>query len=302
MKSFDKKDVIYKFEHGMRPIATLKDGESFTVETNDCFLQQVKSDDDLIEEIDMNKVNPATGPFYVENAQVGDLLKVEILDIRINDQGTVVVLPGGGGLADQATKPLTRIVPVENGKVNFLGIKSPIDPMIGVIGVSPGKEQESVLTGVPYNHGGNMDTTDVRKGATLYFPVREEGALLALGDFHAIMGDGELCISGLEVEAEADLKVSVVKDVKTTWPILENDEEIMVIASGESLEIAVQNAATELTEFVQKSFDIMWEEAYMFSSLFVDYKISQVVNEMRTVRAVVKKDILDIDTLFKAIK
>lgn len=294
MRKVNTNSVIYKFEHGLDAIDTIKDGERINVHTNDCFFQQVESVSDLVSNIDFGQVNPATGPYYVENAKVGDILKVEILDIRVNDKGSIVVLPGGGALGDKVKQPLTRIVDVVDGKVDFLGLKKEIDPMIGVIGVSPGKNQEGVVTGTPFNHGGNMDTTDVRKGATLYFPVREDGAMLALGDCHAIMADGELCISGLEVQADVDLKVSVIKDKTINWPILENDKSVMVIASAETLDDAVKAAGYEITDYIQQGHDMMWEEAYMFNSLFVDYKISQVVNPMKTVRAVVDKDLLSI--------
>ncbi len=299
MKYFKSDDVIYKFEYGLKPLAKISNGESISVHTHDCFFQQVKSNDDIVSDIDFGKVNPATGPFYIENAEVGDVLKVEILDIRISDQGSIVVLPGGGALGEMVSEPMTRIVDIKNNEVDFLGIKKEIDPMIGVIGVSPGKNQEGVVTGTPGNHGGNMDTTDVRIGSTLYFPVREDGAMLALGDAHAIMGDGELCISGLEVEADIDLKISVIKDVKINWPIIENDKEVMVVASEETLDEAVVSSAKEITEYIKKSHNILWEEAYMFNSLYTDYKISQVVNPLKTVRAVVSKDLLPIESILK---
>ncbi len=299
MKVINTNEVIYEFKYGLEPIETLNDGETVSVHTQDCFFQQVKSNDDLISDIDFGKVNPATGPFYIKGAEVGDVLKVEILDIRVDDHGSIVVLPGGGALGDKVKSPLTRIVPTKDGVVDFLGIKKAIDPMIGVIGVSPGIDQEGVVTGTPGNHGGNMDTTDVRKGATLYFPVREKGAMLALGDCHAIMGDGELCISGLEVQADVDFKVSVIKDVKINWPIIENDKEVMVVASEVTLDDAVVSAGYEITEFIKNAHNILWEEAYMFNSLYVDYKISQVVNPMKTVRAVVSKDLLPISSILK---
>lgn len=297
MRVIHANKVIYKFKHDLEPIDTIKDGEKVSIHTNDCFFQQVETQDDLVSEIDFGQVNPANGPFFIENAEIGDVLKVEILDIRVADQGSIVVLPGGGALGNKVSKPLTRIVPIEDGQVNFLGLKKDIDPMIGVIGVSPGKDQEGVVTGTPGNHGGNMDTTDVRKGATLYFPVREKGALLALGDCHAIMGDGELCISGLEIQADVDLKISVVKNVSINWPLIENDTQVMVVSSEDTLDDAVKSAGYEITDFIQKAHDILWEEAYMFNSLFVDYKISQVVNPKKTVRAVVDKDLLPISKI-----
>lgn len=299
MRVIKKENVIYKFEHGLNPIDTIQDGETVSIHTQDCFYQQVLSNDDIITEIDFAKVNPASGPFYVENAEIGDVLKVEILDIKIARSGSIVVLPGGGALGDKVTKPLTRIVQIEDNQVNFLGLKQDIDPMVGVMGVSPGIEQEGIVTGTPGNHGGNMDTTDIRKGATVYFPIREKGALFALGDCHAIMGDGELCVSGLEVQADVSLKVSVIKDADIKWPLIENDKEVMVVASAETLDEAVVKAARELTQYVQETHKIEWEEAYMFNSMFVDYKISQVVNPLKTVRAVVSKDLLTISQILK---
>ena len=299
MKRIESKHVIYKFMNGLEAIAKVDNGESFTVKTNDCFFQQLKSNNDLIEHIDFNKVNPATGPIFIEDAEIGDILKLEILDIRVENEGVIVVSPGMGALPEQAQEALTRIIPIVDGQVDFLGIKAEIDPMIGVIGVSPGKDQEGVLTAIPHNHGGNMDTTDIRKGATLYFPIREKGAMLALGDCHAIMGDGEICVSGMEIPAEVDLKATIIKNKKIDWPLLENEKEIMVIASGETLQSALKAAATELTRHVEKSLGILWEEAYMFNSLFVDYKISQAVNANKTVRAVVKKEILDIEMILE---
>ncbi len=297
MRVINTDQVIYKFESGLEAIDTIGDGETLKIHTNDCFFQQVKSNDDLISDIDFGRVNPATGPFFVENAKVGDVLKVEIIDIEVASSGSIVVLPGGGALGDKVSKPVTRIVEVVDGQVDFLGLKKNIDPMVGVIGVSPGSNQEGVVTGTPGNHGGNMDTTDIRKGATVYFPIREDGAMFALGDCHAIMGDGELCISGLEVQADVTLKVSVIKDVSINWPIIENDNEVMVVASEETLDEAVVSAGYEITEFIKTAHNIMWEEAYIFNSLFVDYKISQVVNPMKTVRAVVSKELLPIESI-----
>lgn len=293
MKVFDATKVIYEFKSGLDVIGEVNVGESFTVHCNDCFSQQVRHESDLISNIDFSQVNPATGPIYINGAEVGDVLKVDILDIRLADQGSIVVLPGGGLLGDLVNKPATRIVTVKDGMVDFLGIKQAIDPMIGVIGVSPGAKQDGVVTGTPGNHGGNMDTTDVRIGSSLYFPVREQGAMLALGDCHAVMGDGEVCVAGLEIEAEVDLKVSLIKNKQIEWPLLENDKEFMAIVSGETLDDAIYQASKVMCNLVERGLGITWNDAYMFNSMFVDYKISQAVNPMKTVRAVVSKELLD---------
>lgn len=287
--------VIYEFKHGMEAIETLKDGEEITVESNDCFFQQIESSDDVITEIDFGKINPATGPFYIENAEVGDLLKVEILDIELADQGATVVLPDGGLLGDRVKESMSRISFIKDGQVDFMGIKADVEPMVGVIGVSPGREGEALVTGVPGRHGGNMDTKDVKIGSSIYLPVREEGALLALGDIHGIMGDGEICVSGLEIPAKVSIKVSVIKDKKLNWPVIETEDEIMVVASEETLEESSYEASLEMVNIVEKALEMEWSEAYMFASLFMDLRISQIVNPMKTVRAAVKKDFLDMD-------
>lgn len=301
MRLCNSKKVIYNFKHGMEAIDKIKDGETFIVETHDCFYEQIKNNEDIITEIDFNKINPATGPYYVEGADVGDLLKIDILDIELADQGVTVVLPDGGLLGDRVKKPLSRISYIEDGKVNFLGVKRDIEPMIGVIGVSPGINQEPVVTGTPGNHGGNMDTNDIKIGSSLYLPVREKGAYLALGDVHAIMGDGEICVSALEIPAKVKLKVSVIKDKKLNWPLIETDDEIMIVGSGDNIEEASYNSSLELVDIISKALDFKWEEAYMFSSLFVDLKISQIVNPKKTVRAAVKKEILDMEKIMKVI-
>lgn len=287
--------VIYEFKYGMEPIGTLKDGEKVTIESNDCFYQQVKNDDDVITEIDFGKINPATGPFYIEGAEIGDLVKVDILEIELEDQGATVVMPDGGLLGDRVKESISRISYIEDGMVDFLGIKAKVEPMVGVIGLSPGKDQEGLVTGVPGNHGGNMDTNDVKIGSSLYLPVREKGGLLALGDVHAIMGDGEICVSGLEIPAKVTIKVSLIKDRKLNWPVIETEEEIMVVASKETLEESSYEASLEMVNILEKALELDWSEAYMFASLFVDLRISQLVNPTKTVRAAVKKEFVDME-------
>ena len=295
MTHYTQEHVIYEFATGQKPIATITPGVSFSVACNDCFLQQVQTESDLVSNIDFSHVNPATGPFYIEGAAIGDTLKVEIQEIEVHSKGSIVVLPDAGALGHLVREPKTRIVQIENGQVDFLGHRMPVNPMIGVIGVSPGADQPPVETGTPGNHGGNMDTTDIKAGSTLYLPVRETGAMLALGDCHAIMGDGELCVSGLEVEATVTLRVSLIKNTTLQWPILENNDEVMVIASAPTLDEAVVVAGTEMTQRLTSALDISFEDAFMFNSLYVDYKISQVVNPMKTVRAVVSKSLVSME-------
>lgn len=301
MKTIKGNHSIYSFKPKMNPVEKVKLGEVFKVVTNDCFFGQITEENQLLSEIDYSRLNPATGPIYVEGAEPGDLLKVKILSINVEPKGVALVVPGGGILGHKVTKSLTKILKIENGFCYFNGLPIPIKPMIGVIGVAPDGDDGEWSTDSPWKHGGNMDTTDICEGSTLYFPVRQEGALLALGDLHAVMGDGEICFTGCEVNGEVVLQVDIIKGKATTWPLVETKESTMVIGSGDTLEEAVVAATEQAVDHLAKGLNILWEEAYILASLVVDLKISQVVDPKVTVRAAIPKLILPTEVIIKLI-
>ncbi|SHH04835.1 amidase [Anaerosphaera aminiphila DSM 21120] len=300
MEKLSRENVIYNFENGMRESYRVKENEIFTVETCDCFHQQITSEEQVLLEIDMDIVNPATGPIYVEGAKKGDILKVEILDIKVADKGVSAAIPGSGGLPEESRDAIVKVIEIKNSKANYLGKEIPIVPMIGVIGVAPSEESGVWGSHTPYRHGGNMDTKTITKGTTLYFDVAQEGAMLSLGDLHAVMGDGELCFTGLEIPGEVELKVSVIKSSRELgWPVLESKDKISIIASGETLEDAMKEAASAGVKFISEALNVTWAEAYVMASLALDLKISQVVNPMKTIRAEIPKYILSMEKLLE---
>ena len=303
MKIIDGSKVIYAFKDKMDYIDRIKAGEEFIVKTNDCFYQQIRSEKDLVEEIDGDRLNPATGPLYIEGAEPGDSLKIDILDIKVASEGVALTIPEGGLLGDLVEKPLTRIIEVRDNMAYFSeDIKFPIDPMIGVIGLAPSEQVGSVPTSTPYMHGGNMDTKEIKANTSLYLPVEQEGGLLALGDLHASMGDGEVCFTGLEIPGEVKLKVELIKGKKLDWPILENDKELMVIVSERGLDKALYTSAHTLVNYISKAKNISFEEAYILSSLKMDLRVSQLVNPLVTTRAAISKDILDMEDILGALE
>lgn len=294
--------VIYKFKNQMEPIDRVQPGEKFVVETNDCFFQQVKSENIHLEDLDYDCLNPATGPIYVEGAKAGDILKVKIIDIQVHNKGVAMTVPQEGVLGDIAKKSKIKILDIEDGNALFNGIKIPIDPMIGVIGLAPDKNDGEWPTATPWKHGGNMDTRDIKIGSTLYFPVHQEGALLALGDCHALMGDGEISFAGLEVQAKVTLELDVIKDKTIKWPLVETKDATMVIASGDDVEQAIYEASFQAVNHLKDGLDFDWEDAYILGSLIMDLKISQVVDPKITVRAAIPKDVLSTSDLLKGIQ
>ncbi len=301
MKIIKGDKVIYKFSNQMDHIDKVNLNEKFIVETNDCFFQQIQNEETLLEELDYDCLNPATGPIFVEGAEPGDLLKVDILAIEVANKGTTMTVPGEGVLGDQVTKAKVKILPIEDDYAIFNGIKIPIVPMIGVIGVAPNKEDGEWPTATPWKHGGNMDTKDIKAGSTLYFPVHQKGALLALGDCHATMGDGEICFTGLEIPAKVSLKVDVIKNKTIKWPLLETKEATMVLASGDDVDDAIYEASSQAVNHLQKGLNFDFEDAYMLASLAMDLKISQVVDPKITVRAAIPKYILSSDDLIESL-
>lgn len=299
MKKISSDKVIYTFKPKMEEVEKVLPDEIFQVETNDCFYGQIKKEEQLVTEVDFSRINPATGPIYVENAEPGDILKVEILDIELPEKGVIVTVPGEGILGEMVERAKTNIIEIDGDFCYFNGLKIPVTPMIGVIGVAPSDETGEYPTGSPWKHGGNMDTKDITVGSIVYFPVNQPGALLALGDCHAVMGDGEVCVAGCEINSKVTLKLNLIKRKKIEWPIVETKDSWMIVASGKNLEEASKEAVKYAVKYLETGLKISWDDAYMLSSMILDLKISQVVDPNKTVRAVIPKSILSLRNLFE---
>lgn len=292
MKVIEKTEgKIYSFSPNHEPIYRAKSGESIVIQTYDCFTDQIKSEKQPLSELDWDQINPATGPIYVEGAEPGDALKVTILAIETDVKGVMMVGPGLGTLGDQVEEMKVKVMHVRYGRVLFNQLSLPVRKMIGVIGVAP-KEGE-INCGTPGAHGGNMDNRMVTEGATLYFPVNVSGALFALGDLHAAMGDGEVSVSGVEVAGAVTVKLEVVKGLKVEHPILENVRNFTQIASAETLDEASKLATDLLVKRLVAYTNLSFEDALMLMSAVGHVEICQIVDPLMTVRAVFPKSILD---------
>lgn len=274
---------IHKMSENNPPVAKAKSGDTVCFETLDCFGGQLKSENDLLGGLDWNNVNPASGPLFIESAMPGDVLKVEILKIELDDHGVMVDAPGEGVTGAAVSSESTKILPVENGKVKFNEkLSFPICPMIGVIGTAA--KGEGIDTGTPGSHGGNMDCTRIGEGATLYLPVNTEGALLAMGDLHARMGDGEVEVCGVEIAGKVTVKLTVLKNCKLPTPFLVNSELAMAIHSAETVDEACVGATMAMHGFLTGELGMNEHEAGMLLSVTGNLCICQVVDPEKTVR------------------
>ena len=279
--------VIYEFNKAHRPVKIVPSGTSIEIVTYDCFENQLQTKEDEIAGIDWNRVNPATGPIYVKDAEPGDVLKVSIEKLEIGDQGVMVVGPDLGVMGHRLEEMESKIIRIEDGAARFNDIRIPLNPMIGVIGVAP--EGDGVSCGTPGAHGGNMDNKMITEGAVLYFPVFAEGALFGLGDFHAAMGDGEVSVSGIEVPGKATVKLEVIKGESLVQPMLENAEVVTQIASAATLDEAAKLATELMVDRVVEKTGMPLSEATMLMSAVGQVEICQVVDPLMTARFAVPK-------------
>lgn len=272
MKVIDKS--VYNFSKDNAPIATAEVGELLTFKTLDCFSNRLATENDLITDIDYgyDGANPAAGPVFINGAEPGDVLVVDILDIQVAPQGTITTDCVCGPLFDRS-EVRTKKIDIVDGVADFNGVKFPIDPMIGVIGTAP--DGEPVIDGYPGDHGGNMDSKIIKKGAKVYFPVRVAGALLQMGDVHATMGDAELCGTGIEIPAEILVKTSLIKNFELHWPVTETATHWWVNATGPKMDDALTNASREMQRLIMNQTGWDQTDAFMYMSVQCDVCINQ---------------------------
>lgn len=238
--------------------------------------------------LDFARVNPVTGPVYVEGAQPGDALVVEIIDFEGSGWGWTAIIPGFGLLADDFPTPFLHISSYGAGGVEFApGIRLPVRPFPGTIGVAPGEPGlHSVVP--PREVGGNMDIRDLTRGATLWLPVRVPGALFSVGDTHAAQGDGEVCGTAIESPMVVTLKFTLTKGANLrrpqfsipSPPTRHVDERGYHVTTGIAPDLmqAAKDAVRDMIDYLDKEHRLAPDLAYTLCSVAGDLRISEVVD------------------------
>jgi amidase len=269
-----REDVVWAFGPELEPVLEVEPGETVSFETNDCFSGQIRSEDDLVTEIDFERVNSATGPVAVVGAEPGDSLVVDILDVRPIEWGVATLIPGYGQLIDQVHSPVTRLFKVEDGWVEMNErVRFPARPMVGVVGVATGGE--TLANGLAGEHGGNLDNHMHGPGARIYFPVRQEGGLFAVGDMHASMGDGEICFTGVEIAGEVTVRLGLLKGKHARWPVTELADRWVAHATAEEFPDALQLCSEEAAKLLVDEHGFTIEDAFVFLSVACDAGVAQ---------------------------
>jgi amidase len=266
--------IVYSLDKSHAPVAAVDPGTDLLFETWDARTGTIRSERDLLDQPHPCGPNPATGPVVVRGAEPGDALGVRILDIVLGSRGYTGTRPGKGVLGHIVSQYRTKLFDVVDGMVVFNDrIRFPVRPMVGVIGTAP--PGDGVGTGYPGPHGGNMDHNDVCVGATVYLPVFVPGALLAIGDVHACMGDGEISITALEIPAEVRVRVDLRKRERIARPWIEFPDRWITTGDGPGAAEAIRMAAEEMAQLLMRRLTLSADEAYMLLSIRGDARVSQ---------------------------
>ena len=236
---------------------------------------------DDLKNIDFGPIHPLTGPVYVEEAEIGDILAVDLLDIELHDYGWQAIIPGFGFLSDRFPDARLTIHKINTvaGTATFNDkVQLKLNPFPGVMGVAP-ETAEMLSTIPPRANGGNMDDPNLTKGTTVYFPVFVKGALFSIGDTHAIQGLGEVCGTAIETPMTITYRLRVLKDKPgIKEPQYETDKFYAVTGFGETIDVAAKKAVNYMIDHLINNYNITAEDAYMLCSLVGDLKIVEVVN------------------------
>jgi acetamidase/formamidase len=283
--------VHFTWDAGNEPLLTISSGDTVVVETRDVSDDQIgpNSDSSAVAGLDWDRFYPLAGPIAVAGAQPGDTLAVEILDIHTRGWGWTAILPELGLLPEEFPDPYLRIFDLTAGDVAWMreDIWIPLEPFFGTMGVCPaGASAQPVMP--PGTFGGNMDTRQLIRGATLYLPVQLEGALFSCGDAHGAQGDGEVCVTGLEAPMYAALRFELIRgqalpapQYRTPAPLTRRVDTAPFYGTtgvGGDLYVAAQDAVRAMVSHIASTTGLSPEDAYLLASLVVDLKISEIVD------------------------
>lgn len=298
-----------RWNRALPPRLTIEPGDTVHFECLDSSGAQVHPKMTLPEylAIDRGRIHALTGPVFVSDAEPGDVLQIDVLEVAHKGWGWTSVVEGLGFLKERFSEPFLFQWALEREvSRSLVPAVIPLRPFCGIMGVAPSKDGE-FRTRPPGIFGGNMDVRELCSGATLYLPVLNPGALFSVGDAHAAQGDGEVCINGIECPVDAALRFYLHKRRALPGPIVESAPRIrqdletgwIVVESGTDATVAARAATSRMIDLLAERWGFSDVHAYLLCSVAMHLKFSQVVNEpMFTVSATIPKNVLPARKLF----
>jgi acetamidase/formamidase len=289
-----------------RPVLTVKPGELVTIDTivgiPDMLEELGAAADDPIREMKemyakVKDRGPGphflTGPVAIEGAMPGDVLEIEIVEVRLRSPyGWMMIEPGSGALPEDFPYLRKKLIPLDRDKMlaEFApGIRIPVRPFFGNLGLAPPTGRLS--SAPPAFNAGNLDNKWMVAGTRLMIPVQVPGGLFSVGDGHAAQGDGEVCITAIETNLTGVFRFQVRKDRKLRWPRAETPSHIITMGLHESLDEAARRATKEMIDYLTTERGLSRDDAYMLTSAAADLHVTQVVDGVKGVHAMLPKAI-----------
>ena len=280
---------------GNEPAMRIRPGTALRLWSDDAFGGALRAVTDLsAEKVDLRFVNPQTGPFHVEGAEPGDTLALHLVSLEpARDWGASATIPLFGGMTStdrtvtlqDALPDMTWIYQLDTAartvafqaRSGDFTVELPLEPMLGTVGVAPaGREVRSSL--VPDRFGGNMDTPQMRAGATCFLGVNVEGAMFSIGDGHYRQGEGEACGTAVEGAMTTTLIVELVKGGAPAWPRIEDDTHWLAVGSSRPLEDAWRIAQAEMITWFVELYGLHPMDSYQLLSQITEAPLANVVD------------------------
>ncbi len=290
-----------------KPVLKIKSGDTVEVQTllagtperlRDAFLPVEEIEPALIAVVnEVKDKGPAghilTGPIFIEGTEPGDTLEVRVKEVKLAiNYGFTGFVARRGFLPEDFDRTRTRIIRLDEKRmVGYFGkgIEIPLRPFFGCMGVAPPPSAGRVSSGPPGVHAGNLDNKELVAGTTLFIPVHVPGALFSVCDGHAAQGNGEVCLTAIETSLKGTLQFVVRKDLKLRWPRAETPTHYIVMGLDKDLTKATKLAVREAVDFLVTHKELSPDEAYMLTSLAVDFSITQLVDGTLGVHGMIPK-------------
>ena len=278
------------WDRTVEPVLSVASGSEVAFDALDASCGQITADSTVADlaALDFSRVDQVAGPIFIEGAEPGDTLEVELLEFTPGDWGWTAAIPGFGLLADEFPDPALRITRLAERIAEFLpGVRIPLAPFCGELGVAPAGEARSTIP--PTELGGNMDTRHLTAGSTLWLPVAVPGALFSLGDGHAAQGDGEVCGTAIETPMRATVRLTVRRDVRVTAPEFRTAGPLGASTNtagwyaadgvGPDLMTAARDATRRMIDRLGIEYGLAAIDAYLLMSVAGDLRISEIVDQ-----------------------
>jgi len=300
------------WDRSLEPRLRIEPGDEVQIECMDASGGQVQPGMTTEEylKIDRTKIHALTGPIWIEGAEPGDVLEIDVLFTRHAGWGWSSVVEGLGFLKERFREPYLFHWQLDGEWTSSLQpAVVPVRPFLGVMGVARA-DDGAFRTRPPGPFGGNLDVRELCAGSKLYLPVYNKGALFSCGDGHAAQGDGEVCINGIECPLDVTLGFDLHKQHSLAGPIVEASDKAaadstadawVVVETGTDLLAASRAATGRMVDLLVERWGFSDIHAYILCSVALKLRLSQVVNEpVFTVSAALSKQILPERELFSA--